>query len=428
MTKDVAVVGAGIGGLSTAIALSRAGWRVRVFERSSGMSETGAGIWIPPNAMQIFSFLGMAHAIQRSGVEILSAELRDYHGRVLQRVETKGSNGFSNVAIHRQTLQAILVEYAARAADIRYGHELVGVQQDHSRVLLEFLNGVRHEPDIAVGCDGIHSAVRESLFPEVHPRYSGQTSWRAVVHAQLPNEFSGRSIEIWAPGARFGCSRISENQVYWYATADAPEGGSETAEQAKARLLRRAALFPAPVGELVSATAPGAIIRTDLSDVPSLANWHQGRVVLLGDAAHATTPNLGQGAAQAVEDSCFLAQTLTSDEWRRTGTHSIREKEDEQSENGHPAGMASGKACSSRRHLPGIAKSCVLVHAEHGSKKTVRCSLQSTDIAPHLNMAYQACSSNWCCVTIPSLSLLHSAWPESRGRFSIARSDSGAWL
>ena len=90
MTKDVAVVGAGIGGLSTAIALSRAGWRVRVFERSSGMSETGAGIWIPPNAMQIFSFLGMAHAIQRSGVEILSAELRDYHGRVLQRVETQG--------------------------------------------------------------------------------------------------------------------------------------------------------------------------------------------------------------------------------------------------------------------------------------------------------------------------------------------------
>lgn len=310
MNKDVTIVGAGIGGLATAIAWSKCGGVVKVFERSAELSEAGAGIWIPPNAMQIFDRLGVADDIRRSGVEISRAELHDYRAGLLQEIETKSTGGYFTVAIHRQRLQRILATYAAKTAEIRYAHPVAGLKQDRSRVLLQFPNAIIHEAKLVIGCDGIHSAVRQTLFPKVQPRYSGQTSWRAVVTHQLAAEFAHQGREIWAPAARFGFSRLSENEVYWYATADAPEGESESHEEARSRLLRMAEPFPAPVGELVSATLPEAIIRTDLWDLPTLENWHCGRVLLLGDAAHATTPNLGQGAAQAVEDSWMLAQLL----------------------------------------------------------------------------------------------------------------------
>src|SRR5579871_6103865 len=109
--ENVAIIGAGIGGLTAAIALSRHGARVRIYERASALSEAGAGIWVPPNGMRVLSHVGIAEQIRQSGIEIRSAELHDYRAGRLQTIETRSSGGWTNIAIHRQTLQKILQEH-----------------------------------------------------------------------------------------------------------------------------------------------------------------------------------------------------------------------------------------------------------------------------------------------------------------------------
>ena len=309
--KNVGIIGAGISGLTAAIALLRRGAQVHIFERSSSLTEAGAGIWVPPNGMRILASLGIADEVKRSGIEIDFAELHDYRAGLLRTLETRSTGGWTNVAIHRQTLQRILREHAPTGA-IHFGHELVEFVQEQNLVSLRFANSTTHCTTIVLGADGIHSAVRRCLFPETKLRYSGQTSWRAVVSFDAPLDSFHKSIEIWAPGARFGYSAISADQVYWYATADAPPGQSESAERAKERLVRMAGVFPTPIRDLVSVTPPEAIFRTDLWDLPGLTNWHRQRVMLLGDAAHAATPNLGQGGAQAMEDAWILAKELAA--------------------------------------------------------------------------------------------------------------------
>ncbi|WP_035359873.1 FAD-dependent oxidoreductase [Edaphobacter aggregans] len=308
--EDVAIVGAGIGGLATAIALSQRGATVQVFEQANAVQNSGAGIWMPPNAMQVFACLGVANDIKRSGIEISCAELHDYLAGLLQTINTKSFIGWCNVAIQRRILQQILVNCAARTTTILFDHRLSGLREEQKGVSLQFSNSASHRAGIVVGADGIHSEVRRALFPDSELRYSGQTSWRAVIPFALPLKAIHKSIEIWAPGARFGYSAVAEDQVYWYATADAPPDLRESSEQARQRLMKMAEPFPWPIGDLVSGTVPEALIRTDLWDLPASKVWHRGRSVLLGDAAHAATPNLGQGGAQAVEDAWALAQVL----------------------------------------------------------------------------------------------------------------------
>jgi 2-polyprenyl-6-methoxyphenol hydroxylase-like FAD-dependent oxidoreductase len=307
--ENVAVIGAGIGGLASAIALSRRGANVRIFERSSCLLEAGAGIWIPPNGMRVLASLGIADEVKRAGMEIASAEVLDSRAGRLQTTETISSDGWTNIAIHRQTLQQILKKHVAEGT-IEFGHELVGLVEEQNHVSLRFTNSVGHHADIVLAADGIHSATRRCLFPGLQLRYSGQTSWRAVTGFSLPPHAAREGVEIWSPGVRFGYSLIAASQVYWYATADAPPGQTEPPEQARNRFIAMARSFKSPIPEMVEATPSAAILRTDLWDLPALSNWGRGPVILLGDAAHAATPNVGQGGAQALEDAWTLANVL----------------------------------------------------------------------------------------------------------------------
>jgi 2-polyprenyl-6-methoxyphenol hydroxylase-like FAD-dependent oxidoreductase len=307
--ENIAIVGAGIGGLASAIALSQLGATVRIFERSGCLSEAGAGIWIPPNGMRVLASLGIADQVKHAGIEITSAEVFDYRSGHLQTTETISSSGWTNIAIHRQALQQILTRHVAQGC-IEFEHELVGIDEERDRVCLRFSNSVTYEAGIVLGADGIHSTTRSCLFPDVPLRYSGQTSWRGITKFSLPGEAAPKGVEIWAPGARFGYSLIAADQLYWYATADAPPGETESPEQTKTRLIAIARSFPRPVPDILEGTPTAAIFRTDLWDLPALSNWGRGRVILLGDAAHAATPNLGQGGAQALEDAWTLARIL----------------------------------------------------------------------------------------------------------------------
>lgn len=148
------------------------------------------------------------------------------------------------------------------------------------------------------------------MHPSLAPRYSGQSSYRAVVRFELPPNLRGTSQEYWGPRCRFGFAPIGEREVYCYITFEAPAGEQYTLAQAKDRLTNIARPFPSPVPELAASAADNDIVRTDIADYAPFGPWHRDRLVLLGDAAHPATPNYGQGAAQAIEDAYLLAREI----------------------------------------------------------------------------------------------------------------------
>jgi 2-polyprenyl-6-methoxyphenol hydroxylase-like FAD-dependent oxidoreductase len=315
MSERVVIVGGGIGGLVLAIALRQRGIEAPVYEAAPELRAAGAGIWVPPNAMQVLARLRLADAVAAVGARLERAELRDFRAGLLQSVDVGESArrfGWPTVAIHRGRLQRVLLDHLGADA-VRVGRECREVVARGDGAVVRFADGSEVEAEVVVGADGAHSRVREAVAPGARLRYSGQSSYRAVAPFRLPDGFGGVGWEVWGPGRRFGFSAIGEGEVYWYATLDAPAGERDaSAAETRRRLDAMAAPFPAPVPELVAATDAERMLRTDMYDLPAIPAWHRGRVVLLGDAAHATTPNLGQGGAQAMEDAWVLADQLAT--------------------------------------------------------------------------------------------------------------------
>jgi 2-polyprenyl-6-methoxyphenol hydroxylase-like FAD-dependent oxidoreductase len=308
----VAVVGGGIGGLTAALALQQRGIDAHVFEAAPEIRVVGAGIWLPSNALQVLHRLGMAESLVAAGRPLVRAEVHDARRGLLRTIDLQaaaGRYGFGSVAIHRARLQQVLAD-ALEPARLHTGKSVVALDPPGGSIRVRFDDGTAVEARVVVGADGLRSVVRRQLFPGVELRHAGQTSYRAVVRADLREALDGVSRELWGPGCRFGFSAIGEGEVYWYATLDAPPGGEDPPEGPLPSLAARFTGFPDPVGSLLEAAASEPIVRTDLADIPPMSRWHGERTVLLGDAAHAATPNLGQGGAQAIESAWVLAEQL----------------------------------------------------------------------------------------------------------------------
>jgi 2-polyprenyl-6-methoxyphenol hydroxylase-like FAD-dependent oxidoreductase len=315
MSERVVIVGGGIGGLALAIALRRRGIEAPVYEAAPELRAVGAGISLQPNALQVLDRLGVAERVAAEGGDLARAELRDVRAGVLLAADMRDAArrfGWGTLAIHRGRLQQVLLA-SLPAGSVHLGRECRDVVSGDGCARVRFADGGEVEADVVVGADGAHSPVREAVASGTRLRYSGQSSYRAVLRFGLPPELEGVAWEVWGPGCRFGFSGIGHGEVYWYATLDAPAGDRDaSAAETRRRLDAMAAPFPAPVPELIAATDAERVIRTDMYDLPALPAWHRGRVVLLGDAAHATTPNLGQGGAQAIEDAYVLAEQLAA--------------------------------------------------------------------------------------------------------------------
>lgn len=305
------IIGGGIGGLCTAIALHRAGIEAVLYERAAEFGEVGAGLTLWANAIRGLRALGLADAVMASGSKVQRAAILDSRGRVLSRTRTDEFErlfGDPTMAIHRARLHQILL--AALPADtVRAGESCTGFEQNGDGATARFQGGRSERADLLIGADGIHSVIRRQLFPEVRLRYSGYTAWRGVTTAD--QTALGSTSESWGCGSRFGIVPISEHEVYWFATDNAPEGMKLRSVVQKASLLERFRGWHQPVEKLLSETPAEAILHNDIYDVEPMAHWSRGRVTLLGDAAHPTTPNLGQGACQAIESSVTLARCLS---------------------------------------------------------------------------------------------------------------------
>lgn len=311
MKSKVIIIGAGVGGLCTAIALQQNGFDVKVYERVKKLGEVGAGLTLWSNALHVLRALGVADAVIAAGSKLQRSQIRADDGETLfdARVdEMESQYGEPVVAIHRAALHEILIN-ALKPDTLRLNMECARFEQDENKITVYFKNGESDSADVLIGADGIHSVVRKQMFPEIELRYSGYTAWRGVVDTENKAAL-GLTSESWGRGARFGIVRVDEKRVYWFATHNQSFGENAMATQKKSKLLNIFNRWHHPIDHLLDSTPAELILQNDICDIVPLASWSKGRVTLLGDAAHPTTPNMGQGACMAMESAYVLALAL----------------------------------------------------------------------------------------------------------------------
>jgi 2-polyprenyl-6-methoxyphenol hydroxylase-like FAD-dependent oxidoreductase len=304
------VIGGGIGGLAAALAMKRIGIDARVFEQAPQIQEVGAGLSLWSNAVSALDRLGVADQVIRHGSVYRRGRTITADGRLLSEVDLHAINPHVPCVMARRTdLQQELLS-ALGAEHVTVDAKCTSVSQASQQVEAQFANGRAEQADFLIGADGIHSVVREQLFGTEAPRYSGFTGWRALAEFELRELEQDTTILIMGVGFQMGIFHCGPGRVYWFLAHAAKAGGRDDAEGPRAYLLKRFEGCTSLLTSTLSATCDQRIMRNDLFDRPSTWPWGQGRITLLGDAIHPTTPNLGQGACQAIEDAVFLADSI----------------------------------------------------------------------------------------------------------------------
>ena len=311
----VAIIGGGVGGLAACLALRSKGIEGVVYEGAPAYQRVGAGLLVAANGMQVLHAWGLADQVEAQGYRVRRGSLLDSEHRWITHLLPPPSHphaeSWRSVAIHRHRLLDVLRE-ALPVDAVRTSKRCIEVSDHGEHAVARFDDGTQVEADIIVAADGLRSQVRALLFPHAQPRYSGQTSWRGCA----PTTFADPALrdallEIWGgDGTRFGFVPVHGGETYWYAVAEAPPRVKDPPGAVKDHLAHVFARYHDEIQQLLAATPDATIVRTDIYDLPPLPRWHAGRIMLLGDAAHAATPNLGQGGNQALEDAAYLAQAL----------------------------------------------------------------------------------------------------------------------
>jgi 2-polyprenyl-6-methoxyphenol hydroxylase-like FAD-dependent oxidoreductase len=272
----------------------------------SGRRSHARRLVLQPNAVQALARLGLREEVIARGAPVAAAEVRTSRGSLLFAVPY-AQLGWETVGILRGELQDALLAAVPTGA-VQFGCECVGVEQDGSGVVALFDDGGRERGDVLVGADGIRSTMRRATVDASPPRYAGQRAWRAAARGDFGVD---RFVELWGVGGGFGFGfgPAGDGVVYWYCFERVAEGAPSPPDPL-AEFRRRYSGWPPPIAALVDATDPADVYEAFTYDRPPARRWGHGRVTLLGDAAHAMKPNLGQGAAQALEDAAVLGIVL----------------------------------------------------------------------------------------------------------------------
>lgn len=308
----MAISGAGIGGLTAALALARLGHTVTLFERDPSPRGSGAGIVLAANAMANLYTIGLGEALTRAGHLLREMQITTERGRVLSQASlvtekdgvTLGSLGIRRAELHRVLVNACEAEPNVH---LRFGEAFENVHDNGTSVAVTSARG-QESFDALIGADGLHSRVRALLHGEGKLRYAGYRCFRGVAEGRFSLGDAG--TESWGRGQRFGLVPVGPRHAYWFAVENAKPGEHIDPGQAKGAVLARFRKFGATAAEVMEATRDEDILVHDLADRMPLRSWGKGRITLLGDAAHPMTPNMGQGAGQAIEDAAFLAAAL----------------------------------------------------------------------------------------------------------------------
>ncbi len=316
-TPRAAIIGGGLGGLAACLALHRRGIDAVVFEQTPELSEIGAGLNLSPNALKAFRALGVEDEAIAIGFQPDDQVIRSWRsGRVIARQQRGGDVaerfGAIFISIHRADLLAIL-GHALPERCIRLGAKCTGVETARDGAVARFADGAEFEADIIIGADGIHSAVRESLFGPIEPSFTGCICWRgmvpaeAVAHTSHARDMTG----WWGPHGHIMHYPVRRGELVNFVAhldSDGWTGESWTHECGRAELMETYAGWNRSLLQLIESSE--RYYKWALYDREPLDRWGKGRITLLGDSAHPMLPYLGQGACMAVEDGYILAESV----------------------------------------------------------------------------------------------------------------------
>ncbi len=305
--QRVLVIGAGIAGLAAARALHKRGIEASVVERVASWTHPGAGMYLPGNSIRALGALGVQEPVLERGCEIRRQLFLDHRGSLLVDVDLRSFWGATGpcMAIGRQELHEILRE----GVDVRIGTTITSLEQDGPRVHAVFDDGTNGDFDVAVGADGVRSWVRRTVLDGAEPNLVGQASWRFIIDG-FPD------ITAWTVrlhrGRAFLTIPLGGGRIYCYADMNAP-GGADPSGGDPTRVGDLFREFAEPVGTILQhATAAG--VEPYFSPIEQVTQkpWVRGRVALVGDAAHASSPNMAEGAGMALEDALVIAETIAT--------------------------------------------------------------------------------------------------------------------
>ncbi|MFN8533241.1 MAG: FAD-dependent monooxygenase [Dehalococcoidia bacterium] len=318
----IVIVGAGIGGLTAALALLQRNIPVRVFEEAPALGEVGAGLSIQPNGRRVLAALGLLEPLAEVVVAANGAARRDYvTGEIISQTSAKGTDWLSGGPavwfLHRADLHSALVD-AIRAIDpsvIVPDRQLVSLAQDNTGVEARFADGARVRGPAVIGADGLRSTTRAALFGPEHPRFRGVVAWRGLVPMDRipPGLVTPDSCRWIGPNNRILCYPVRKRTLMNYVAAVANQTWQVESWKVHSEVSELLAAFEGAdptIEQVIRQTPPELCFKWALFDREPLERWTVGRVTLLGDAAHPMLPFLGQGAGMAMEDGLVLARVL----------------------------------------------------------------------------------------------------------------------
>lgn len=308
------IIGAGIGGMCTAIALHRFGIQTEVFEAVKDIKPVGAAISIWPNGVKCLNFLGMKEPLRKLGGTMRAMAYNDFQsGTTLTQFSLDplvADSGERPYPVARAELQAMLLDTYGREK-VQFGKRVARVEQDENGVTAWFEDGSEAHGDLLIACDGTHSVVRKYVLGrKVERRYAGYVNWNGLVNIDESIAPAEQWTTFVGQGKRVSLMPVANNRFYFFFDVPLPAGLAEDRSSVRDDLSRYFSGWAAPVQKLIGQINPETTNRVEIHDIDPFPELVKGRVALLGDAAHSTTPDIGQGGCAAMEDAVVLANCL----------------------------------------------------------------------------------------------------------------------
>lgn len=309
---SVSIIGGGIGGLTLGNFLKQQNIDFKIYESAPEIKPVGTGIAMAGNAMQVFDQLGLKEKIENAGTKMHALIITDENLKTISKTDVlkqESKYKVCNIAIHRADLQKILSENISENIILNKRLDKIEKRENYH---LTFQDKTEIESEIVFGADGVKSLVRNQILKSGEIRNAGQKCWRGILKTEIPEKYSHNAYEMWGKGQRFGFVKLSENTLYWYALVN------EKFYSPDLDLLEKFKEFHPDILQMISETSKENIILNDIIDLKPMNNWSAENLCLIGDAAHATTPNMGQGGCQAVEDAYVIGKLLeTEKDWNK---------------------------------------------------------------------------------------------------------------
>jgi 2-polyprenyl-6-methoxyphenol hydroxylase-like FAD-dependent oxidoreductase len=309
---SISIIGGGIGGLTLGNVLKQHNIDFRIYESAQEIKPVGAGIAMAGNAMQIFDRLSLKEKIENAGTKMHALIITDENLKTISKTDVlklESKYNVCNIAIHRAELQKVLSENISENIILNKRLSRIDKKENYH---LTFEDKTEIESEIIFGADGVKSLVRNQILRSGEIREAQQKCWRGILTTEISEKYSHNAYEMWGKGKRFGFVKIKENMLYWYALVN------EKFYSQDIDLMKTFEEFHPDVLEMIEKTSKENIILNDIIDLKPLEKWTAENLCLIGDSAHATTPNMGQGGCQAVEDAYIIGKLLENEkDWNK---------------------------------------------------------------------------------------------------------------